>query len=524
MRLSSNKCLIVDDEVAPDKLKREIFLNTFSISTFRLPLECCIFVHNYDEAVQTIETRKDLAFCFLDYRIPKNAAFSGEKSVNDRDFIEWGTKLIPLIDFPIFIYSGIVPTKYLTEEAVKYSHIVGLSKKPIVPNNIIPFPNKITSPDVLIETYLRNIFKTNLSKSTKINDKNLFDYASLDEETSNFVLNKTKEIKRLARRAVEDSINIGLYLTEIKEKLGHGNYIKWLKFEFSEFQPSHAATLMRTAERFKDVNFTSLNIVPSALYELSRSNVPDSAVEEVLNRARKGEKISNKIAKAVKLRYQEDNRNNSPKSLEKDLKEESVEIDRQSNIQQQKNFEVETTNNFPEKISPPPLLLNQKQQESLKKYTPKFKDLPKQQVLKIEQNVVANSFWQLGKHHWLFCGKPTDSSFLNRLPKEVALSIGLPPNNNPDLIPSIQAKAKYTFCYSYDDMDLSGIEEMVTIAIDLCVGENNKVVFSYISHLPVLNLAVDMGCSCYVAEPNLEICEEIVRFWQQKSSARRVNN
>lgn len=517
---NSNKCLIVDDEVAPNKLKREIFVNTFSLSDFKLPLECCIFVHNYEEALRTIETRQDLVFCFLDYRIPKNATSPEEKSADDPDFVEWGVELINSIEFPISIYSAIVSQDNLKKQALQHPHIVYASKKPFTLDSTIPLPNKITSKQLLIETYLRSLFENNLSNFTEVDNASSFDYASLDEETSSFVLNKTKEIKRLARRAVEDSINIGLYLTEIKEKLGHGNFLKWLKFEFSEFKPSHAATLMRTAERFKDVNFTYLDIVPSALYELSRSNVPDKAVEEVLDRARKGEKISNKVAKAVKLRYREQEHNNLDKFTKNSSEKKSKVIEDEVNEPQSKDRRVKTTEESSSKTAPPPLLLSPEQQASLEKKIARSQ----LQIIKVQHNVLENSFWQLGKSHRLFCGKPTNSFFLKQIPKKIALSIGFPPNNNLDLIPSIETRATHIFSYDYEDMDLSGIEEMLEIAIDLSVGENNNVVFSYVSHFPVLDLAVRMGCNCYVAEPDLVKCDEIIQFWKKESFVRRLSN
>lgn len=515
---TSKKCLIVDDEIAPDKRKRGIFANTFS-----LPLECCVFVHNYEETVRAIETRKDLFFCFLDYRIPKNATSPDEKSIDDPDFIEWGVRLIPLINFPILIYSGIVPKNYLEEEAIKYTHIIGISKKPFTSDNLLMFPDRTESFDSAVKLYIDNIFKTNSSSFTEAKT-NSFDYASLDEETFKFVSDRTKEIKRLAKRAVEDVINIGLYLMQIKEKLGHGNFYSWLELEFSEISLSHAATLMRVAERFKSVNFTDLNILPSALYELSRSNVPDRAVEEVLDRARKGEKISNAVAKAVKLRYQEKERNDLDKSTKSNPKQQSVTDENSLDFQQSKQYRAETIDKSSVKTDPPPLLLNPEQKASLEKNSPKSGTPSKLQILKVKYNVLEDSFWQLGKNHRLFCGEPTNPLFLTKIPDKIALSIGLPPNNNLDLIPSIKARANYIFSHDYDDMDLSGIEEMLAIAIDISVGANNNVVFSYISHLPVLNLAVKMGCNCYVAEPNLERCEEIIQFWQQKSFARRLNN
>lgn len=511
---ASKKFLIVDDEVALDELERKIFLNTFS-----LPSEYCIFVHDYEEAIEKIKLCKELAFCFLDYRIPKNATSPEEQNVNDPNFVEWGIRLIPQINFPILIYSGIVPVKFLEKEAIKYSHIVGLFEKPFN-EQIIPFSDRIASIDRTIKPYLEKILKLDLSDSTEI-EVNSFNYASLDEETSKFVLERTREIKKLAKRAVEDIINIGLYLIEIKDKLGHGNFYNWLNVEFNEISKGHAATLMRTAVRFKSTNFSDLNILPSALYELSANNVSDEAVEEVLIRARKGEKISYATAKAVKVRYQNDNRKTSEEENKTDNSQKEPENDGDRVVTQQLK-EVKTTEDRSAKINPPPLLLNSEQQASLKKSSSQFKNQPQIEILKVRQNIVKNSFWQLGKNHHLFCGEPKNPIFLHQLPGDLALSIGLPPNNNPDLIPAIKAKAKYIFSYDYDDMDLSGIEEMLTIAIDLSVGENNKIVFCYLSHLRALQLAVDMLCRCYVAEPDLNKCEAIIELWRKKASVKRL--
>jgi hypothetical protein len=60
-----------------------------------------------------------------------------------------------------------------------------------------------------------------------------FDYAQLDGETSEFVLKKVSEIRRLAEQTIANVVLIGRHLIEIKTRLGHGHWLPWLKKEFA---------------------------------------------------------------------------------------------------------------------------------------------------------------------------------------------------------------------------------------------------------------------------------------------------
>ena len=92
-------------------------------------------------------------------------------------------------------------------------------------------------------------------------------YASLNVETRIIVQQRTSEIRTLMRRTAQDIVEIGLKLSEVKARLGHGHFYTWLRAEFA-WSESAAVKFMQVAERFKSVNFTDLNIAPSALYLL----------------------------------------------------------------------------------------------------------------------------------------------------------------------------------------------------------------------------------------------------------------
>ncbi|MDW4677752.1 DUF3102 domain-containing protein, partial [Escherichia coli] len=80
-------------------------------------------------------------------------------------------------------------------------------------------------------------------------------------------------IKALMRRSAQDIVNIGQKLIEVKEKLEHGHFRKWLKAEF-KWSVSAATRYMQVGEQFKYTNLIHLSIAASALYELAAPSTP----------------------------------------------------------------------------------------------------------------------------------------------------------------------------------------------------------------------------------------------------------
>jgi hypothetical protein len=99
------------------------------------------------------------------------------------------------------------------------------------------------------------------------------------------------EIRRLAKRTVEDIVEIGCRLTECKKLVGHGNWSTWCEQEFG-WSEATALNFMRAYELSKSRNFQDLNVGISTLYLLARPSVPESARNEVLDRVAAGEPVS----------------------------------------------------------------------------------------------------------------------------------------------------------------------------------------------------------------------------------------
>jgi len=125
-----------------------------------------------------------------------------------------------------------------------------------------------------------------------------FDYTALNAVTKIFVQDKTKEIKRLIRRSAQDIFDIGQGLIEVKERLGHGSFRRWLRTEFTWSIPA-ANKFMQVAQKFKSINFIHLDIAASALYLLAAPSTPEEARQEALERAFQGERITSGKAKEI---------------------------------------------------------------------------------------------------------------------------------------------------------------------------------------------------------------------------------
>lgn len=126
----------------------------------------------------------------------------------------------------------------------------------------------------------------------------VFDYEALDAETRIVVQQKTGEIKTLMRRAAQDILDIGVKLIEVKTKLEHGGFGKWLDAEFN-WDVRQAQRMMSVANAFKNDNLSDLKFGPSALYLLSAPSTPEEARAEAIARAEAGEVVTHAVAKAI---------------------------------------------------------------------------------------------------------------------------------------------------------------------------------------------------------------------------------
>lgn len=151
-----------------------------------------------------------------------------------------------------------------------------------------------------------------------------FDYNALSQETIIIVQECTSKIKVLVRRTAQDLICIGENLTEVKQQLGHGNFMNWLKSEF-DWSISAATRYMQVSEKFKFVNLANLEIAASALYLLAAPSTTEAVLQEALEGAIRGEAISHTKVKAIATQHKEAGKSKTPKPVTVDAQAEIFE-------------------------------------------------------------------------------------------------------------------------------------------------------------------------------------------------------
>lgn len=144
-----------------------------------------------------------------------------------------------------------------------------------------------------------------------------FDYTQLDSETRIVVQQRTGEIKVLMRRTAQGIIEIGEKLIEVKSRLPHGAFGRWLESEF-EWGTAQAARFMQVAERFGGGEIYQIDkFAPSALYLLAAPSTPDEVRAEAISRAEAGERITHQVAQEMAAVHRNGNgHHQSPQPLD----------------------------------------------------------------------------------------------------------------------------------------------------------------------------------------------------------------
>jgi hypothetical protein len=123
---------------------------------------------------------------------------------------------------------------------------------------------------------------------------NGYNYSTLDSKTRQNVIKHAEAIKFRTQRVIQDILEIGKSLVEVKAQLPHGQFGVWLNAEFG-WSDQTALNFMNVAKRFPEIP-NGLEFAPKALYLLSAKNVSDDIRQEALGMAAEGVFISAKVA------------------------------------------------------------------------------------------------------------------------------------------------------------------------------------------------------------------------------------
>ena len=475
------KYLVVDDEIAKNEVDREDFILDIGVDK-----DLALFASNYEEALRTIDLHPDIVICFIDSKIPKNERdlYSFEPNVQNSSS-EWGISLIPEInklrrDTIIVVYSAYVTKTYLKTKVKQYNNIKGFFGKP----GGIKHRQKL---------YLEAVRNSSSPPQTDIAAADsTFDYSSLDADLSAYLREKTTGIKQLVRRSGQDIINIGQSLIDVKGRLEHGQFYLWLEAEIG-LNYRTANRFMSVAERFKSEQLLDLDILPSALYELSAPSVPETATEEALLRAKQGEKINVSTAKQIKSKHTASDVADESTTVENKAKDTVRQVSRDRSAKQDKASVLETnTPSVPAVIEP---IEN---------------DTKEQQIIKV---IPQQNLYSLGEH-LLFCGDPNSPQFTRHL-DSISLSLTFPNQKNWTFAYD-EADSEVKFYSRYDrDIDVELLLEAVERYIKITTDGGDDISICFIPHPNILLLAHRLGCRCLIGEPNRIKCEAVITAWKK---------
>ena len=361
------------------------------------------------------------------------------------------------------------------------------------------------------------------TRSVKALSNKDFDYSGLDAKTLHFVQEQTEEIRSLIKRTAQDIIKIGQKLIEVKKRLEYGQYRKWIEAEFN-WSKSTANSFENVARQFADVQNLDI-FAPSALYELAAPSTPESAREEAIARAQSGEKIGYKFAKEIKKKHIAQLARYKYASNEQPLPQEISQQNQKNYIEQEKkNFPVSVTvtSDRPEQKGKQQSITKQQVIAIAPKQTALNPSISSETTKKhllswIDSTVIQpESWWQLGKHHLIYCGNPHSPKLQAQLPEQIALAISFPPTANWQLGNLEQKVNSSLILFSnYDDVDLKPLREIVRNALELYTSEKETVMFSFLPDPALLILAEQLACFCFIAEPDIKRCQAVIQAWTQ---------
>jgi hypothetical protein len=122
-------------------------------------------------------------------------------------------------------------------------------------------------------------------------------YDTIDASTAQMAQSAAVDIKQSMQRTLKEIIFIGGKLVEVQNTLKSKGFQEWLHEEFT-WSKSQAYNFINAYERFGNhPNLEQLDIAVSAINLLAAPNTPNDVVDDMIQRAEQGEKITHKKAK-----------------------------------------------------------------------------------------------------------------------------------------------------------------------------------------------------------------------------------
>jgi hypothetical protein len=311
-----------------------------------------------------------------------------------------------------------------------------------------------------------------------------FEYLTLDNDTAEFLKKQTEEIQIRCKRANEDILEIGRRLWDIKKRLQSGQFLQWLKVEFS-WSHDTAHRFMRVYDRFKDRELSQIAEIPSsALYILAAASTPEEAAQEALDRVAAGKKVGLAEAKALKEKYRLKNR------------EEPLEVSAYLATEVPQALKEEKAK--PEILG---LLLKARKAES---------EVPKPRSCK---------WWRIKTQkslHWLYNGKQEEAEFLDAVPDKINFWLSFPKGQeNWEMPPRKKIYFGLSLFTLYEEIDLKDLRSTIENTLSISTAEGETVIVSHLLDPILIALLDDLEVKGFIAEPDSKRCEDLFQVCQQ---------
>ena len=126
-----------------------------------------------------------------------------------------------------------------------------------------------------------------------------FDYSTLPADHAAAARDAVARVRARTSRMVRDIIETGQDLIEVKKRIGHGKFLKWMDAEFKMTERT-AQRFMAVAEKFGAKYDIVSDLSPSVIYELAAPSTPDETIDEIVEQARTGKRVT--VAEVKKLK------------------------------------------------------------------------------------------------------------------------------------------------------------------------------------------------------------------------------
>ena len=126
-----------------------------------------------------------------------------------------------------------------------------------------------------------------------------FDYADLLPQDAAAARDAVVRIRLRTTGMIQHIIEVGQDLIDVKKRIGHGKFLKWMDAEFKMTERT-AQRFMAVAEKFGAKYDIVSDLSPTVLYELAAPSTPDETIDEIVEQARAGKRVT--VAEVKKLK------------------------------------------------------------------------------------------------------------------------------------------------------------------------------------------------------------------------------